>query len=260
MMDYIRHRPGTAGLISQEGYSLFELLIVIVVIGIISTVTLKSLGSSVEVARVSETTAELDQIAYAIAGDPALVTGGGRTDFGYVGDVGSLPPNLDAQISNPGGYATWDGPYLRDEFYNTTTSSAYAFKTDAWSAAYNYSGLTITSTGSGSSLTRRVANHSDDLLYNSVNLTITDNNGSPPGTTYRDSLRVVLSCPDGTGSIINRVKYPAADGSLTIDSIPIGSHNIAMIYLPTNDTILHRALINPGQAYFAELRYYEDVW
>ncbi len=240
---------------------MFELLIVIVIVSILASVTLKSLKSSVEIARVSETKAELNKLAFAIAGDPELVTAGVRTDYGYVGDVGSLPPNLDALITNPGGYTTWDGPYLRDEFFNSTSSSAYAFKIDAWGAPYDYSGsVTINSTGSGSSITRRVANSSSDLLSNDIHLTITDKNGSPPGNSFKDSMRVVVTFPDGTGSYSSPVSYPSADGSVLVNSLPIGSHLVQLIYLPTNDTIVHRATLNAGQDYYAEIRYFEDVW
>ncbi|MDF1544885.1 MAG: prepilin-type N-terminal cleavage/methylation domain-containing protein [bacterium] len=260
-MDHICKQTVNSRISGQSGYSLFELVIVIVIISILATVTLKSLKSSVEVARVSETKAELDRLATAIAGDPKLVTAGVRTSFGYVGDVGALPPNLEALISNPGGYATWDGPYLRDEFYNSTSASAYSFTIDAWGAPYSYTGsVTINSSGGGSNITRAIANSGAELLSNNLHLTITDSDGSPPGNSYKDSVRVIVTYPDGSGSYSTPVSFPASDGSVQVDSLPIGSHLVQLVYLPTNDTIVHRATINPGQDYYAEIRYFEDVW
>ncbi|MCK4371866.1 MAG: prepilin-type N-terminal cleavage/methylation domain-containing protein, partial [candidate division Zixibacteria bacterium] len=109
----------TARLTSETGYSLIELIIVIVIVAIIASVAVKSLKGTNEVVRTEETKAELEQLAYAVAGNPAVLSGGARTDYGYVGDVGALPPNLDALVTNPGGYGTWDGPYVRDDFYVT---------------------------------------------------------------------------------------------------------------------------------------------
>ena len=73
------------------GYSLFELLAVIIIVGIIASVSMRSMRGSVEVSRVEETKQEMDHLAWAICGNPALISGGVRTDFGYVGDVGALP-------------------------------------------------------------------------------------------------------------------------------------------------------------------------
>ena len=66
-------------------------------------------------ARTETTIARMDMLARAIAGDPNLISGGVRSDFGYVGDVGALPSNLDQLVTNPG-YSTWGGPYVRDEY------------------------------------------------------------------------------------------------------------------------------------------------
>ena len=107
----------------SKGYSIIELLVVIVIVGVITAVALKSLSTVNDTARTEKTKKELDQLAYAVSGDPNVTSGGTRTDFGYVGDVGSMPPNLDALVSNPGGYATWQGPYLRDDYLPSSGSS-----------------------------------------------------------------------------------------------------------------------------------------
>ena len=91
------------------GYTLIELVIVIIILGIITTVAMRSIKDTNQTARIEETKKELEQLAIAIAGNPDLISGGQRTDFGYVGDIGALPPNLDALVQNPGGYTTWKG-------------------------------------------------------------------------------------------------------------------------------------------------------
>ncbi|MEA1981185.1 MAG: prepilin-type N-terminal cleavage/methylation domain-containing protein, partial [candidate division Zixibacteria bacterium] len=89
---------------NKKGYSLFEMIIVILIISVLTTITLKSLKTSSDINRVEETKEELLQLAYSIAGNPNLVSSGKRTDFGYIGDIGALPVNLDALVQNPGGY------------------------------------------------------------------------------------------------------------------------------------------------------------
>ncbi len=244
---------------SQVGYSLIELVLVIIIIGIIASIAMKSLRSVNDTARVEETKRELDRLAWAVAGDPNLVSGGVRTDFGYVGDVGSMPPNLDALVSNPGSYATWDGPYIQDDF--SIDGSNTQFKLDAWGQAYSYSaGNTLTSTGGGTTITREIANSTGDLLINKVAVMITDLGGTPPGAAYKDSVKFLLTCPNGSGSTTTKTRFPGTDGFAEFDSIPIGIHTLRIVYIPDNDTLTRKVGINPGQDSFTEVHLFKNVW
>ena len=244
----------------KAGYSLVELLVVVVILGIITSIALRALRSTSETAKTEQTKKELNQLAWAIAGQPDLISGGRRTDYGYIGDVGSMPSSLDALVSNPG-YSTWDGPYIHDDFYSTDTSSETEFKVDAWGTVYTYSGAnTITSTGSGSSITRQIALSIDDLLRNIVSAVVTDLDNTPPGTNYQDSVRVLLTVPNGSGSTITKTRYPASDGFVQFDSIPIGSHQLKVVYIPTNDTLIRMVDIEPGQDYYTTISLYDDCW
>lgn len=246
---------------NKKGYSLFEMIIVILIISVLTTITLKSLKTSSDINRVEETKEELLQLAYSIAGNPNLVSAGKRTDFGYVGDVGALPANLDALVQNPGGYTTWNGPYLKDDYYLSAASSESEFKIDAWGTAYTYSGsITISSTGSGSSITQKIANSSNELLLNEISAVITDLNNSPPGTIYKDSLRFILSYPNGTGSTTNQSLTPSQNGFVQYDSIPIGVHTLKIVYIPTADTLTRIMSVIPGQNYYTEIQLNEDLW
>ena len=244
----------------ENGYSLFELIIVIVIIAVLATITMRSLRGANDALRTELTRQELNRLAWAIAGKPDLVTGGTRTDYGYVGDVGSLPPNLDALVENPGGYATWAGPYIGDEFLASAASTDTDFKIDAWGTGYSYTGIAISSTGSGETITRAVANSADDLLYNSIAVTIVDAVNSPPGTIYRDSVKALLTRPNGAGGTVVIERYPAPDGSVRFDSIPIGSHRLDLVYAPDDDTLRRRVQVNPAGNVYVEMRYYREVW
>jgi len=244
----------------NNGYSLLELVVVIIIIGIITSISIHSLKNSVETAKIEKTKRNLGQLAYAIAGNPNLISNSVRTDFGYVGDVGALPNNLDALISNPG-YTTWKGPYIHDKFYPNTFSLATNFKYDGWGKAFNYSGSNvISSTGGGFTISKKLANSTNDLLINTINIVVTELNHNPPGSVYKDSILLSLVFPNGTGSYTTANKYPKSDGYTQFDSIPIGRHNLSMIYIPTNDTITRKVVVNPGQTNYLELSFYKNYW
>lgn len=243
------------------GYSLIELLAVIIIVSIIAGIAMKSLRSANDTAKTERTKDELDQLAYAVAGDPNLNSGGTRTDFGYVGDVGAMPPNLDALVANPGSYATWNGPYLRDDYLPSSGSSNTEFKIDDWGSGYSYSGgATITSAGGGSAISRQIANSVSDLLYNPVAVTVTDINHVPPGATNKDSVRIILTYPNGAGGITTKTRYPANDGFVQIDSVPIGQHNLRVVFLPQNDTLTRTVAVNPGEISNVNVNLFRDAW
>ncbi len=243
----------------NAGYSLVEIVVVIVILGIIASVAVSSLKNVDNISKTEQTKMHLRKLGNAMAGNPKLISGGIRTDYGYVGDIGSLPASLDDLVTNPGSYSTWKGPYIKDDF--STGSSDSEYDNDAWGRTLVYSGgVTITSNGSGSAITQKVANTSDDLLYNNVNLVIVDTDNNPPGNDYKDSVLFLLSYPDGTGGMITKLNYPEADGLAQYDSIPIGIHTLRYVYLPENDTLTRKVTINTGENYYTEIQYYDDVW
>jgi prepilin-type N-terminal cleavage/methylation domain-containing protein len=239
--------------VSQSGFTLIELVAVILIIGILTAVAIGKLNSVVEKARFEETRDEMDRLVRAIVGDPGLHNHGIRSDFGYVGDVGAPPPNLDALVSNPGGYATWRGPYIDKR----TPGSGDDYKRDAWQDEYIYGGTTITSIGSGNDITMRFAASIDDLLYNTVSGVVLDRSGVPPGYNFMDSLRVRLVRPDGGGSMVTADISPDPDGFFTFDSVPVGNHSLEIVYIPENDTSRFVASVNPGSGIYRE--YYLTV-
>ena len=86
----------------HNGFSFIELLVVIVVIGILASVAMQSMTATVEDVRRLQTEREMEMLARAIVGNPSLTKNGARSDFGYVGDVGAFPPNLQALYQSPG--------------------------------------------------------------------------------------------------------------------------------------------------------------
>jgi prepilin-type N-terminal cleavage/methylation domain-containing protein len=228
--------------VRPNGFSFIELLVVIVVIGILASAAMQSMTATITDVRRVQTEREMAMLARAIVGDPSLTQNGARSDFGYVGDVGAFPPNLQALYQNPGGYATWNGPYITAAF----SLDSIGFRTDEWGTGYSYSGgTTITSTGSGSTIAKKIADATSDYLSNRVTGSITDADGAIPGATYADSIEVVVSFPNGAGGTAAKTYHPDAAGRFTLDSLPSGQHLLRIVYTPDADTLVRQLTVLP---------------
>jgi len=245
--------------INSQGYTLVESLAVIVVIGILAAVATGTFMPSVDQERIDVTRAEMDALAIAIAGDPLLVSGGVRTDYGYVGDVGAFPLTWDGLVTDPGSYATWDGPYIKDELAASGTNSD--FKIDAWGVAYSAPTTnTFSSTGGPVTLTRQVSNSVADLLYNTVTLVAVDLGMAPPGSVQKDSIKFLLTYPNGANALTTVAKTPNSKGEAVYDSIPFGLHTLKIAFLSYDDTLTRMINVNPGDPYYAEIQYHASIW
>jgi len=241
----------------QSGFTLIEIVLVITIAAILAAVAIRTGKHVTDTARLEETRQELDALAEAITGNPELQNNGVRSDFGYVGDIGAMPPDLDALHSNPGSYSTWNGPYIENRFSQITDD----YKKDAWGTDYNYAGsVTIISTGSGNNIVRRLAASDNELLRNATSGLVLDLDGTPPGNVYRDSVNVRLTIPDGTGSLVTKTTGVDAGGYFSFDSIAIGNHDIEIIYLPDDDTLKRFVSILPNSSPYNEYYLASNVW
>jgi prepilin-type N-terminal cleavage/methylation domain-containing protein len=242
----------------NRGFTLVETVVALVVMAVLITVSLQSLIPISNSAKIEDTRTELDELAHAIAGNPDLTSNGERSDFGYVGDVGALPVSLDHLVTNPGSYSTWNGPYLQNDFSSWTTD----ITTDAWNTTYTYTpdSARIASTGSGSSIIRQIVANKSALVINKVVGSVVDNNGTPPGAVYKDSVSIRLTIPDGIGSTTTKIRATDLGGYFAFDSIPIGRHKLEVIYTVANDSLTRYVVVLPATQTTTAIRLTSDHW
>lgn len=137
--------------LGQGGFTLIELVIVIVVLGIIAAVAIPKFGNFAENSKINATKEEMIALKRAIVGNPTAVSGGAYIDRGFEGDVGFAPSSLTDLVIKPGSVSVynqltrlgWNGAYI--------DSSGGDYIKDAWGDNYVYSfaSRTITSTAGG---------------------------------------------------------------------------------------------------------------
>jgi type II secretory pathway pseudopilin PulG len=133
----------------SDGFTLVELVIIIVTLGILAAVAIPKMGSMTENAKINSTKDEMRRIKTAIVGDARAVSAGEYTNCGFEGDVGFAPSSLTDLTVKPDSVVTydkftrlgWNGPYI--------DSAGQNYLSDAWEVAYSYDAVarTITSTG-----------------------------------------------------------------------------------------------------------------
>ncbi len=142
----LMHRP--------RGFTLVELAIIIVVLGILAAVAIPRFMDMGDSAKVAATQDELNALKVALTGNPRAVAGGSYVDRGFAGDVGHLPNQLSDLATRPDSVASWDrlarlgwnGPYI--------AAGTGDYLTDAWGVPYVYdrSGRRILSLGGSDTL------------------------------------------------------------------------------------------------------------
>ena len=124
--------------LGQSGFTLIELVIVIITLGILAAVAIPKFSDMSESAKRTATEKELLSLKRAISGNPEAIAGGRYIDRGFEGDVGFMPGRLEDLAAKPGSVSTynqltglgWNGPYI--------DSTENKYLNDAWGNAYHY--------------------------------------------------------------------------------------------------------------------------
>lgn len=137
---------------ATAGFTLLEILMVILLVGIVSAVAIPQFIDFRDDARAATTQERLAQIRSAILGD-------GRTgNSGYIANMGRVPANL-TELSTQGAQAAydpvnkrgWNGPYV---------DAVSGWTNDSWGTALVYNSGTRSLRSCGKN---KVCNDADDI-------------------------------------------------------------------------------------------------
>ncbi len=218
-----------------RGFTLMELLVVLLIIGVLSTVAIRTIDATRDRALFDQTAEEMKELAQAVVGNPELLTDGRRVDFGFYGDVGRLPVDLRELVesSDP----NWNGPYIR----RALGGDSVGYLHDAWGDPYIYDmiGGVISSAGNGKyPMTTPIVENLDHLRGNTISGSVVDSDLNPPGDA---SVAVDLYIRPGED------KYTSVDrgGKYQFTEVPIGIHRIKAYSTTTLDSVVRWVTVAP---------------
>lgn len=120
----LRARPAKTG--AQSGFTLMELLLVLVIVGLLAAVVGPTLYQRIQPAK--ETAARLQMENFAVALD------------GFLIDVGRYPNTQEGlavlRAKPSGGADKWNGPYLKKDLSSDPWGNAYAYRAPGRSGGY----------------------------------------------------------------------------------------------------------------------------
>jgi general secretion pathway protein G len=98
----------------QRGFTLVELLLVLVILALIGGLVLPSIIGQAEGAKVKAAASQIDRISMAVES--------------YYLDTGSIPENLEHLVDEPGDADGWNGPYLKRSSLKDPWGREYEFR------------------------------------------------------------------------------------------------------------------------------------
>lgn len=245
-----------------------ELLVVLLIIGILSTVALRTIDATRDRSLFDQTTAEMNKLVQAIVGNPDLAYDGRRVDFGYYGDMEQLPPGptLRDLLYNTTGSAAWRGPYIK----LMTAGDTVSYLHDGWGNLYTYrpGPAEIHSEGNGKfPMTVNIVDDMAQLNNNTISGSFLDRDGNPPGVAATNQYQVKLyyNNPDAhDGSTYARVN-PAPGGYYEIAlnpsdpiwprwDVPIGTKKLQAIILD-KETLTRYVAVAPRSRVVADFKF-----
>ena len=153
----------------QRGVSLMEVAVTVAILSLLISGALSLFSQPFASAREDESIAKLVALKRAIIGDPRIVTREARTDFGFLGDIGNLPTDLDelwilgaapvfsfdTTLKLGGG---WAGPYVQVpplEMFDD-------IRRDAWGTEIAYSLVNEISPSTGQTVRAKLISYGPD--------------------------------------------------------------------------------------------------
>ncbi len=251
----------------RQGFTLMELLVVLLIIAILSTVALRTIDATRDRSLFDQTTDEMNKLVQAIVGNPDLTYDGRRVDFGYYGDMESLPGDLRDLVHNSGDPA-WKGPYLRLTAQEDTAGYLY----DGWGREYTWNPSLgqIQSLGNGKfPMHMKIVDDLRQLDNNVVSGSFLDRDGNPPGYSVSNLYEVRLYYNNrwAHGGTEYASVIPEPGGSYEISNtpdggnhvVPIGIHEMRAIH-PDGETLTRYVTVVPRSHTVVDFRFSSSFW
>ena len=97
----------------QRGFTLVELLLVLVILALIAGLVLPGIIGKAESAKAKAASSQISRISMSVES--------------FYLDTGNTPSSLDQLVNEPSGVRGWNGPYIKNSLLN-----------DPWGRAYKY--------------------------------------------------------------------------------------------------------------------------
>lgn len=119
---------------NNKGFTLFNLILIVVAISLMGTVAVQLLTRSTTEARIQQTIKKVQDLQSAIYGNPDLYATGQRS---FVTDMGRLPVSLGELTTNTQNDTNWNGPYYQSGLWGEDNVN-----TDGWGNPLQYNSQT----------------------------------------------------------------------------------------------------------------------
>lgn len=165
---------------NRRGFTLIEVIVILAVISILAAIAVPLALRIFERTAEDATREELANLKKAMIGDPQKLQSSFRSEFGFLGDVGRIPANLDELLiqgslpaftfdaSKQAG-AGWKGPYITGA---AAGSAAAEFKKDQWGNDYTYSDADFTNADGQAADGKITSNGPDGVFGNSDDIVL----------------------------------------------------------------------------------------